>query len=529
MHERTRPGLTHQLSRRALLRVGARAGVGAAGLALVGCGGDDDDEAQAPEAVRQATPERAAESSEEAAAHDVIVVGGGIAGLTAAFILADEYDVLLLEREDRVGGRTSSGRHGGFTYAQGTEYVGTPAGTLATIINRLGLEPVEIPAPGDILYADGKFYFGEDGIALLSIERTTLGEYNRFVRGIQESAALYEDVPEFDLASPLAKLDDVTAAEWFSERGFPDFYADRYNVTARGLFGANLGEISALSSIPEIAFDYEGATTVTDVSDLENTVFPNEATDTFTFVTGITEVTDGLAAALGERVQREAAVEDIVQTDDGVRVTWIDASGARHSRTAGAVVLTVPAPIALRLAPAALSAEQTGILEQVPYAPFVTVALFSDEPIFDAGFDLAVPNDFFFTDLYDATWVQRRFDRSLRKAETFIASAYIAGQSYTDPLLEMSDGEILDNLLRDLDRIFPGAGARVTGTDIQRFPYAYPVLTPGAYQRLTRLHEITAGPLFLAGDYTVYPTFEAAADSGLLAADRASDFLDAAT
>ena len=35
-----------QLSRRALLRASARAGVGAAGLALVGCGDDDDDDAQ---------------------------------------------------------------------------------------------------------------------------------------------------------------------------------------------------------------------------------------------------------------------------------------------------------------------------------------------------------------------------------------------------------------------------------------------------------------------------------------------------
>ena len=36
-----------QLSRRALLQSGARAGVGAAGLALVGCGSDDDDQQQA--------------------------------------------------------------------------------------------------------------------------------------------------------------------------------------------------------------------------------------------------------------------------------------------------------------------------------------------------------------------------------------------------------------------------------------------------------------------------------------------------
>lgn len=42
-----------QLSRRALLRASARAGVGAAGLALVGCGDDDDDGAQPAAAQRQ--------------------------------------------------------------------------------------------------------------------------------------------------------------------------------------------------------------------------------------------------------------------------------------------------------------------------------------------------------------------------------------------------------------------------------------------------------------------------------------------
>jgi hypothetical protein len=35
----------NKMSRRSLLQASARAGVGATGLALVGCGGDDDDEA----------------------------------------------------------------------------------------------------------------------------------------------------------------------------------------------------------------------------------------------------------------------------------------------------------------------------------------------------------------------------------------------------------------------------------------------------------------------------------------------------
>ena len=42
-----------RMSRRALLRASGRAGVGAAGLALVGCGGDDDDEQQAVSQAQQ--------------------------------------------------------------------------------------------------------------------------------------------------------------------------------------------------------------------------------------------------------------------------------------------------------------------------------------------------------------------------------------------------------------------------------------------------------------------------------------------
>ena len=46
-----------RMSRRALLRASGRAGVGAAGLALVGCGDDDDDDAP-PQTVAQAQPQQ---------------------------------------------------------------------------------------------------------------------------------------------------------------------------------------------------------------------------------------------------------------------------------------------------------------------------------------------------------------------------------------------------------------------------------------------------------------------------------------
>jgi hypothetical protein len=90
----------------------------------------------------------------------------------------------------------------------------------------------------------------------------------------------------------------------------------------------------------------------------------------------------------------------------------------------------------------------------------------------------------------------------------------------------MTDEEILQNVYADLDKVFPGVQAQIVGYDLQRFPYAYPVMTLGAYKRLTRLHEITQGGLLLAGDYLIYPTFEAAVESGYLAAQKATAFLN---
>ena len=79
--------------------------------------------------------------------------------------------------------------------------------------------------------------------------------------------------------------------------------------------------------------------------------------------------------------------------------------------------------------------------------------------------------------------------------------------------MHMTDEEILAAVRADLERVFPGPGAKIVESRLERFPYAFPVMTPGAYKRLMRLHALNTGRLLLAGDYMVYPTFEGAASS----------------
>ena len=97
-----------RLSRRTLLGASARAGVGAAGLALVGCGDDDDDdvavaqietpdeqqaaEQAAEQAEQQAAAEEPAEQEEQAVAQAMGITRGGTLRLSSPLATHDYFD-----------------------------------------------------------------------------------------------------------------------------------------------------------------------------------------------------------------------------------------------------------------------------------------------------------------------------------------------------------------------------------------------------------------------------------------------------
>ncbi|MGD1002573.1 MAG: NAD(P)/FAD-dependent oxidoreductase [Candidatus Brocadiia bacterium] len=469
-------------------------------------------------AASGATPDR--EPAEKP--HDVIIVGAGLAGLTAAFYLKN-YDIVVLEKEGRPGGKAISYKVGDFSCAMGAEYIGKPTDEIGKIVRALKLTPVQIPSPMDAAWQDGELYLGETGIASLFVRRASVGEYNRFVSAMQEFTSEYEEIPRLDPDSELAALDDISAKDWLNRMKFPEIFLQRYNVAARGIFGANLGEISALCALPEIAFDYEDARLIKDNEKLANeTGRGRRATEAYTFKTGLTELTDALAADLGDRLRLNAAVLSVRTADGRCEVTYRDAKAGERTISARVVILAVAAPAALKIAGDELGDEQRELLAKIPYSSYATVSFTSKTPIFDRAFDLAAPDGLFFTDIYDATWVQRFCDPDAKNAAGCVTTVYIPPESYADPkLMRMTDDEILAAVRADLERVLPGSGAKIVASRVERFPHAFPVMTLGAHKRLMRLHEITLGRLLLAGDYMVYPTFEGAAKSGYLAARKA--------
>lgn len=435
------------------------------------------------------------------------VIGAGAAGLSAAYALKKlDRNFILLEKNSRSGGIAGSGTYKNFHYAKGTEYLGEAEGHLARVINELNIPMVEIPSPMDASYYQGNKYIGDKQITKLTIEQSSSKELQKFIDLLNNA----NHMKHKDLLS----LDTINAKQWLNQNKIAPFIQHRYNIMSRGLFGANLSDISALSLIPEASFDFINVDSIADL------IEPSQHSESWTTQTGIATITTSIAKNIGEHIRYHSKVEKVQKKDGHFQIDYLTA-GKKKTIYAEKVIIATPAPIAANIAQEVLTTQQLNILTQIQYAQYATVALFSDTPIFNQAFDLAILDGDMITDLYDATWVERHYNQELRNKQAYIASAYIAPKGVSDrSILKKSDQDIMHLVYKELSRIVPNIKQKVTGYDITRFKYAYPVINTGYYTRLHKLKSSFNG-VFLAGDYMFYPTFDAAFESGFNAVMQA--------
>lgn len=91
--------------------------------------------------------------------HDVVIVGGGIAGLVAAWALRDR-DVVLLEAQDRVGGRIFNKRRDPNWMITGAHFIGGPETPMGNLAAELGLETIRAEGEMATVWKDGRLVRG---------------------------------------------------------------------------------------------------------------------------------------------------------------------------------------------------------------------------------------------------------------------------------------------------------------------------------------------------------------------------------
>lgn len=93
---------------------------------------------------------------------DIIIIGGGVTGLTTGYLLKHQYgkDVLILEKETRVGGKAKTEYHHGFTTEMGTNGWLDKEPAIRSLIDDLGInnmvQPSNDAASRRFIYRNGK-------------------------------------------------------------------------------------------------------------------------------------------------------------------------------------------------------------------------------------------------------------------------------------------------------------------------------------------------------------------------------------
>ena len=177
--------------------------------------------------------------------HDVIVIGAGVAGLTAARLLARAGQrVLVLEARGRIGGRTFTERADGHTTDRGASWIhGIDGNPLAELVENFGMRTVEFTVGSYQSHGRPIAYYGPAG------ERLGEGESLAFGADIREAdirlaAAIDASVPGSTYADAieeaLATLDWETARaervrEFLHHRSEEQYGVCAENLDAHGL------------------------------------------------------------------------------------------------------------------------------------------------------------------------------------------------------------------------------------------------------------------------------------------------------
>ena len=447
---------------------------------------------------------------------DVVVVGGGIAGLTAAWKLR-EHDVLLLEAEEKLGGRIKSEPRGEYWVSVGAHMFPEPDSVVGGLVDELGLET--LPIRGDLL---GLAYRGKvitGGRAELYPVRVpmSLGGRLAFARAglkLRKDAARYNRLA---VQRPGESPADVRARVlgFLDDRSFAD-YLGPLHAEAEAIFRATANRLTAEPN--EIAAGCMVGL-FAHVWSTGGVVLGRNLRG------GASALPDELGRRLGEQVLTGAEVVEVrCEGDASVRVRYRK-DGRDEDVRARAAILSTVAPVTRRIV-ADLPPETERALQGIVYGPFVVGGIVTNE-------NRPLPWD----DVYSVLSVGTCFNMLFNHANVLRVPGGIrrpggvlmvyGGAGLARRLWDRSDEEIREEIAGDLYRLFPAARGTVDEILVQRWEHAIPYARPGRHLLQPALEAGIRERIFLAGDFVgEWTHMEAAAQTAVEAAAKVRAVLE---
>lgn len=446
---------------------------------------------------------------------NVVVIGGGAAGLSAAYTLKKNgIKAILLEANDRVGGRLGGDRVDGFLLDEGADFFTASHDVALRLCEELGLPLIRSMMKLG-WYRNGQFTFTSPEQTLRGLRKSlsalwTLGLLSpRAIRASMKLVKTIKSRPEyFNFASNsrIAELDgDENILDYMKRTGIPDEMV----VTLRGFLEMTMGDLDQMGA----------AYALTYVSEImlkpDQLYVPEE---------GVGSLTHALADTCGAEIRVSTPVKKVV-IQDGAATSVLSDEGPIE---VDAVICTTTAATTLKIIPE-LPEEMRSVLRKIRYAKGCRVVIGLDHRPLPEGWCGA---------LYPEDETPLLLDRSINfPACTPPGKSTLdlmVGRTRAEELFPLDDEEIRRRMLADVRRHPLPPGSNLPGDDdglftrVYRWPEALCIGPPGILKSIAemrRQHGRDVKNLFLAGDYTRMPSVNGALASGEDAAEETATLL----
>ena len=428
-------------------------------------------------------------TAEVTASHDVVIVGGGPSGLSAAYELRDR-DLLLLDKEDVLGGNCILDEWEGVRMSTGGAFYTKSEGELVEFFDAIKAGGREVVG-GDSLVVKGEPYldFFRDGAARLPFSQRTRDDFRRSRDEVLKLARTkpQDELDQIPFSEILKPYDPVLTQFW-----------DRFGPS-------NWGGVAAETSGAVGAWAYAWAGGADD----PRWTFPGGMAG------GARALADWLKPKIGERLVTGAAVYRVEAEGRSAVVRYMK-DGRPEAVRARAVVVAAPKFYASHIVPG-LPAAQRAAMRAIRYAPFpvFNVCLKSPgpEPAYDNWF-LDTP----FTDFIPADWIlwAGKGPRERRTALTVYHPLPVARRS--ELLVDELVLAMADAVADALERHFPGTLEKIAEVRVFRRGHPMYVSSPGR-EALAKAASVPFGPIHFANTDSDVPV--SSFDSALTAARRA--------
>jgi monoamine oxidase len=440
----------------------------------------------------------------------VVIVGAGLAGLEAALRLESAgLDVLVLEAQQRVGGRIHSMRQLGGRAEAGGTYIGAGYARVIETARRYAVRLIDV-TPILEFFREQDLVLDGEIIRQSEWPRHTANPFpeadKQFLPWNYHRVLTARDNP---LASPEEWLDakhaslDVSAHDWMRGLGLSQRAIEiGYGMNAS--FGRDAGDVSALTLLFRGAF-----------SKAQRALAPQDSVG-FTAESGVQRIPEAMASALRGGVECGRAVAAIEIFADRVHARCADAAtyAARHA------ICALPFSVLRHIAiDPPLAGPQAEAVRELPAQPITQVYLTPRSPFWEQdGFAPSL-----YTDTVAGMVAAARNGEDARQVTSF--TAWVMGAKALE-LDRLSVADAGRAVIAAIERVRPAAKGQLELLGLTSWggdPYAagaWAYFRPGQVRRLATAMGEAHGRLHFCGEHLAkaHRGMEGAMESGERAA-----------